>query len=185
MTNPGENDYRDPGLTHSERKVRNFHFWGLLGIIPNIGLIAGIVILVKAFKYNKRSLYLVAIAGILFTPIFWIFVFPSLLSPENLRPLMQMQLNNVVKSIEFYKLENGQYPDSLQQLVTDDNFVPIYEHPGKAIWKQPSLYNYNKVGDKYTLFSSGPDGIANTKDDYYPETKGGDSSKIGLIRRAQ
>lgn len=45
-----------------------------------------------------------------------------------------------------------------------------------------SYYNYEKVGDKYLLFSSGQDGIPNTKDDLFPQVEISNSSKIGLIK---
>ncbi len=44
------------------------------------------------------------------------------------------------------------------------------------------FYNYEKIGDKYSLFSSGQDGIPNTKDDLFPQVTITDSSKIGLIK---
>ena len=43
-------------------------------------------------------------------------------------------------------------------------------------------YNYEKVGDKYILYSSGQDGIPETKDDLYPQITINDSSNIGLIK---
>jgi len=49
--------------------------------------------------------------------------------------------------------------------------------------KENSYYNYKKIGDKYLLFSSGQDGIPNTKDDLFPQVTITDSSKIGLMRR--
>jgi len=49
--------------------------------------------------------------------------------------------------------------------------------------KGDSYYNYKKIGDRYLLFSSGQDGIPNTKDDLFPQIKITDSSKIGLIHR--
>jgi hypothetical protein len=43
-------------------------------------------------------------------------------------------------------------------------------------------YNYQRMGEKYILFSSGEDGIPYTKDDFFPKILITDSSKIGLIR---
>jgi hypothetical protein len=47
--------------------------------------------------------------------------------------------------------------------------------------KGNSYFNYERVGDKYRLFSSGEDGIPNTEDDLFPQVTITDSSKIGLI----
>jgi hypothetical protein len=48
--------------------------------------------------------------------------------------------------------------------------------------KGNTYYNYQKIGDKYLLFSSGQDGIPNTKDDLFPQITITDNSKIGLIQ---
>lgn len=86
------------------------------------------------------------------------------------------------KNIEFYKIQHGKYPDSLPQLLKDDEFAPIYDRTrASRLGSKLPLFNYEKVGDKYVLFSSGPDGVPNTKDDLHP-TLALDSSKVGLIR---
>ena len=94
-----------------------------------------------------------------------------------------MQLNSLVKNIEYYKLTHGQYPDSLKQLLEDDKLAPINDAVQGMNTKGDSYYNYGKVGDKYFLFSSGPDGIPKTKDDLFPQVPITDLSKIGLIKQ--
>jgi hypothetical protein len=94
-----------------------------------------------------------------------------------------MQLNTLVKNIEFYKLQHGQYPDSLKQLLDDDKLAPINDAAQGMKTKGNLYYNYERMGDQYLLFSSGQDGLANTKDDLFPQTTITDSSKIGLIKR--
>ena len=91
-----------------------------------------------------------------------------------------MQLNSLVKNIEFYKLQNGVYPDSLKQLLIDDKVAPIHDPIAGMKSKRDNYFNYRKVNDNYTLFSSGPDGIPNTKDDLYPIIIINDSSRIGF-----
>ena len=103
------------------------------------------------------------------------------LSKQGFAEISQMQLNSLVKNIEFYKLENGQYPDNLQQLLFTDKFAPINDAIQSVQQRQNPFYNYEKLGDKYLLFSSGQDGIPNTKDDLFPQILIKDSSKIGLI----
>lgn len=163
------------------RKVKNLYYWGLVGFIPNFGVIAGIILIIKGFDYNKIGLILVGMADILFTVFFWMVLFP-LLNPNGFKDVSQMQLNSLVKNVEFYKLQNGQYPDSLQQLLKDDKFAPINDAIQMNKRRQNIYYNYEKVGDKYLLFSSGQDGIPNTVDDLYPAFSSKDSSKIGLIK---
>lgn len=163
------------------RKVRNLYYWGLVGFIPNFGVIAGIILIIKGFQYNKIGLILIGVADILFTVFFWMVLFP-LLNPNGFKDVSQMQLNSLVKNVEFYKLQNGQYPDSLQQLLKDDKFAPINDAIQIDKHRQNTYYNYEKVGDKYLLFSSGQDGIPNTADDLYPVFSSKDSSKIGFIK---
>jgi YcxB-like protein/type II secretion system (T2SS) protein G len=164
------------------RKIRNLYYWGLVGFIPNFGVIAGIVLIIKGFQYNKMMLMLIGIGDILFTFFFWTFLFPSFNS-GGFKDISQMNLTSLVKNVEFYKLQHGQYPDSLQQLLTDDKSAPIYDDIQAGMLKRKlPLYNYKRLGDKYVLFSSGLDGVPNTKDDFYPKINI-DSSKIGLIRQ--
>ena len=104
------------------------------------------------------------------------------LPKEGFTNVSQMQLNRLVKDVEFYKLQNGQYPDSLQQLKEDDKLISI-DDPidafGSKGWKP---FNYKKVGEKYLIFSSGIDGIPYTKDDLFPTIEINDSSKIGFLK---
>ena len=78
---------------------------------------------------------------------------------------VQMQLNTLIKHIEYYKLENGVYPDSLQQFKSMNEFISITD-PTQSLG---TYYNYKNLGDKYLLFSSGKDRIPNTEDDIFPE----------------
>lgn len=60
------------------RKINNLYYWGLVGFVPNFGVIAGIVLIVKGFQYNEIKLMLVGVADILFTVLFWTTIFPYL-----------------------------------------------------------------------------------------------------------
>jgi hypothetical protein len=120
-------------------------------------------------------------------PIFLIasIIFFSACNPFNTPNMKQgfvqiskIQINQLVMHIEFYKLQYGHYPDSLPQLQETDGLVPVTD---AAAGTKFVYYNYEKIGDKYALFSSGTDGIPGTKDDFYPAISIPDSSKIGLI----
>jgi hypothetical protein len=167
--------------TNKNRKIRNLYYWGLVGFIPNFGVIAGIILLIKGFQYNKTTLILIGAGDILFTIFFWMVLSP-ILDPKGLTDVSQMQLNTLVKNVEFYKLQHGQYPDSLQLLLQDDEFAPVNDPIQLDHHRKNTYYNYRRVGDKYILFSSGEDGIPDTKDDLFPQLVFSDSSKIGLIR---
>ncbi|MEO5942701.1 MAG: YcxB family protein [Ferruginibacter sp.] len=163
------------------RRIKNLYYWGLVGFIPNFGVIAGIVLIIKGIQYSIFKLILIGIADISFTFLFWMVIFPKI-NPNGFKDFSQMELNSLVKNVEFYKLQNGQYPDSLQQLLKDDKFAPINDPIQIDQRRQKIYYYYKKVGSKYVLFSAGVDGIPNTEDDLYPSLLSTDSSKIGLIK---
>ncbi len=167
---------------------KHLYKWGWLGLIPNVGLVAGVILLFRGvFKFNDRKLILIGIGDILFTIVFWTTV---IFFSENSTSFIQLHnevtqknLNSLVKYIEFYKIQHGVYPDSLQQLDKgEDEFMMIYES-AKGITKgnKPRLFNYQKVGQRYRLSSDGTDEIPDTKDDIYPRLQNADTTKIGLI----
>jgi hypothetical protein len=160
---------------------------GLLCLIPLIGAFVGVgLLLYGLIRYKDKWLCIIGVSGIAFTVLVY-----SLLSyagknasifKEQFAQLSQMQLNSVVKNIEFYKIQHGQYPESLKQLRVEDQFAPIFDPIQLNQHRQNTNFNYERLGDKYTLFSSGQDGIPHTKDDLYPDIQISDSTKIGLIR---
>jgi len=164
---------------------------GLLCIIPLIGAVVGFALLLYGiFKYKDKWLIIIGIAGIVWT----VFVYSSLNyqtqnsknAREGLAEASQMQINSLFKNIEFYKLKYGVYPDSLQQISKEDQMVWI-DDPLQSFSsdkKKNTKFNYQKVGNHYYLFSSGIDGIPNTKDDIYPQVAKADSAKFGLIRKS-
>ena len=160
---------------------------GIICLIPLIGAFVGLVfIILGTTKFKDKWFTLIGVGGIVFTIIIYSSLFyaskHSSVFTRGFEEISQMQLNSLVKNIEFYKLQNGQYPDSLQQLTKDDNSVFIYDAIQSNQQRKNNLYNYLKVGEKYKLFSSGEDGIPNTKDDLYPQLTTKESSKIGLIK---
>jgi len=105
--------------------------------------------------------------GILWTIAAYSFLFYALFK-QAATQLTQMQLKRLVKNIEFYNLQHGQYPDSLKELLADDKLASIFDDIQQNHGRANDKFNYKKVGQKYTLFSSGEDGIPNTKDDLFP-----------------
>ncbi len=161
---------------------------GLLCLIPLVGAFVGIgLLLYGVLKYKDKWLSIIGAAGIVWT----ILVYSSLdyagkhasIFKKGFEEISQTQINSLVKSIEFYKLAHGEYPDSLKQLFDEDKSAPIGDPVQGMNSKRNSYYNYEKIGNKYLLFSSGQDGIPNTKDDLYPNLPISDSSKIGFVKR--
>ncbi|MBB3188747.1 YcxB family protein [Microbacter margulisiae] len=160
---------------------------GLICLIPLIGAFIGLVfIILGVTRFKDKWFTLIGVFGIAFTIIIYstLFYTNKHSFKNELRALSQTELNDLVKDIEFYKLENGQYPDSLQQLTKDNSNDFIFDPVQANQRGKNSLFYYLKVGDKYRLFSKGEDGIPYTKDDIYPQVSDKVVSKIGLIRYA-
>jgi len=152
---------------------------GLLGLIPLVGAFVGLaLILYSIFRYKDKLLFLIGLAGIVFS----IFIYSSLFALTKtstvktaLAQFSQQSLNSLSRNLEFYKIEHGHYPDSLEELQKDVMFAPISDPVAK--FGAHMAFHYENRGDKYLLFSAGKDGIENTIDDLYPDIKF-DSSKI-------
>jgi len=183
--------WRHPLLTTMDTKIITVkskppYLLGLLCLIPLVGAFVGLgLLLYGLLKYKDKWLSIIGAAGIVWTIIVYSTLFyagtHAAVFKKGFESISQMQLNSLVKNIEFYKLEHGQYPDNLKQLLDDDKLAPINDAVQGMNTKGDSYYNYKKIGDKYLLFSSGQDGIPNTKDDLFPQVTITDSSKIGLI----
>lgn len=155
---------------------------GLLGLIPLVGFFVGVgLILYGALKYKDRKLIFIGIACVLFTIIVYTSLFyigfRSEFGRKGWAVHAQMELNTLVKHVEFYKLENGKYPESLKQLENDKEFIFLTD-PTQSFG---TYYNYKNLGEKYLLFSSGVDRIPNTADDIYPQVNTA-NKKIGWTR---
>ncbi|MBO9591411.1 MAG: hypothetical protein J7599_00795 [Niabella sp.] len=173
--------------TTIETKSKPPYLLGLLCLIPLVGAFVGLgLLLYGLLKYKDKWLSLIGAAGILWTILVYSALFyagtHASVFKKGFEDISQMQLNSLVKNIEFYKLAHGQYPDRLEQLQEDDKLAPINDAAQGMNIKGISYYNYEKIGEKYLLFSSGQDGIPHTKDDLFPQITITDSSKIGLIK---
>lgn len=165
---------------------------GLLCLIPIIGAFVGLgLLLYGIFNYKDKWLIVIGAGGILFTVSIYATMFYNFQYGTDTRVgfsnLSQVEINRLMKSVEFYKLEYGVYPDSLGQIRNNDHTAEI-DDPLQLLKsgnsKLTTRFNYQKVGNHYYLFSSGIDGIPNTKDDIYPQVAKSDSAKFGLIRRS-
>jgi hypothetical protein len=167
-------------------KPRPPYLLGLLCIIPLVGAFVGMgLLLYGILRYKDKWLTIIGAAGIFWTILIYSTLFyagkHASVFKKGFEDISQMQLNSLIKDIEFYKLLHGKYPDNLKQLLEDDKLAPINDAAQGMNSKGNIYYNYEKIGTKYTVFSSGQDGIPNTIDDLFPQVAITDSSKIGLI----
>jgi hypothetical protein len=171
------------------RRGKKLYPWGFLGLIPNVGAIAGLVLFFRGvFQYKDKTLVIIGLSDILFTIVFWFamdhWVFNGAPFRQLNKQLSQEQLNNIFKFVEFYKLGHGHYPDSLAE-IKDRNSMIWFTDPlqNNGLGSKSGNFYYQRVGEKYWLFSVGVDGKPFTKDDFYPSMNPADSGKFGLMIR--
>nr|WP_294942071.1 hypothetical protein [uncultured Mucilaginibacter sp.] len=171
--------------TYHERG-RPPYLLGLLGFIPLVGAFVGLGLMFYGiFSYRSKALTGIGLACILFTVLIYSSLFAYTGSNDVKKgfvPIVHDQLNSLVKNIEFFKIQYGNYPDSLPQLSKDDGTVFIVD-PLQAISKSENpYYRYKRVGDGYYLSSNGVDGEAGTQDDIYPVPPKLKNAKVGLLK---
>lgn len=160
---------------------------GLLCLLPLVGALVGIaLILYGIFKYKDKKLVLIGVTGILITLTVYFSIFYNMKhgtqSLESYAKLSEIELNSLVKKIEFYKLQKGHYPDNLEILSESDKTVIISDPIllRKMDDNIRTTFQYSKIDNQYTIFSVGIDEVPNTKDDIYPSII---SDKLGLIKK--
>lgn len=174
------------------KRANSFYLWGLLGLIPNVGLVAGLILLFKGiFKFRDKILILIGASDILITIIFWWVIASIDFSNIGFKSLnLQMthsRLNTIFRYVEFYKIQHGIYPDSLQQMDLERDDIWIVDPLDNWTLFGPEHktvnFFYQKIGGKYWLFSVGPDGKPFTADDIYPVMNPADSAKFGIMKK--
>jgi hypothetical protein len=167
---------------------------GGLAFIPLIGLLFGIAAIVWGLVTNKSGGKRVAALGasgivltvVLYGSLFYFgFVQRGGVYDDLRAKLVQSSLNSLVPSIEFYKIQNGRYPESLEQLqhsLPKESFVSVYDSSIPSFSGQPPYFYYERVdADHYYLRSVGPDGKPFTGDDIVPQITIPPNGKIGLL----
>ncbi len=161
----------------------------ILCVLPVVGFFVGfLVLMLRIVHYKDRVFVIMGVIGMLITVVIYAsmiyYTETSGATEDGFASIAQTQLNDLVKSIEFYKLQNGSYPDSLHQIETKDSFISI-DDPIQIFKrnKKSIIYQYRKVGNKYSLFSVSKDGKPNTADDIYPTLSNTDTSKMGFIKK--
>lgn len=177
--------------TTQKSRSKKYYWYGIFTIIPIVGLIIGILFFRKGIIIKDRILCFIGALGIMITGAFFVggllYSKYSDVGKAKRVELAQYSLNQVMRDVEFYKLQFGHYPDSLQELKFVDITVFIMDPLSqKGIFSRMLDYlNYKKIDSAhYTLFSAGLDQIRHTSDDIYPFVPNSDSGKSGLVRKS-
>jgi Type II secretion system (T2SS), protein G len=169
-----------------------------LGFVPLVGIpfaIAAIVLGLIKLEIGGKKLIALGCLGILFTVVLYggLFYFGFVQRGgiyDKLRGgLARIELTELVKNIEYYKIINGRYPDSLFELQASlgkQTFNSIYDptqmHSLNFDPKNGTFY-YQLTDDKshYYLLGVGADQKPFTSDDLLPDLPEQDRAKTGLL----
>lgn len=188
-----QNEYRE--------KLGVFPFIiGSFSFIPLIGVLFGIIVIIWGLiskKNGSKKLVLVGLGGIAFSVILYstLFYFGFVqrggVYDKLRRNLSKTMINSLVQSIEYYKVQNGRYPESLEVLrksLPENSFVSVYD-PSiiKMSTDQKARFYYYKIinNDHYYLLGLGPDKQPFTNDDIVPDVNAGTKSKVGLLIKSK
>ncbi len=173
--------------------------WVVAGLsyIPLVGVVFGVVAIVWGMatrKTGRLKLALIGAGGIAFTIvlygglIYFGFVQRGGVYDRLRTQIAQQQLYTLVQAVEFYRLQYGNYPDTLKQLqasLPKQSLVMVFDATDFGLGSGSRYFYYERVGaDHYYLRSVGADGQPFTADDILPEITIAPNSKIGLLLNA-
>ncbi|WP_299493516.1 type II secretion system protein GspG [uncultured Shewanella sp.] len=83
----------------------------------------------------------------------------------------KIHLTSVIQAIEFYKVQNGHYPETLQILeasLPENAMVFLYD-ASQGLMQEPQYLYYHLISEnQYHIRAYGRDGLINTSDDILP-----------------
>ncbi len=179
-----DTDAKKPGFGH--------YVVGGLSFIPLVGVVFGIAAIVIGLGRRESGGKVLAALGaagigvtvLLYGSLFYFgFIKRGGIYDDLRAQLAQTTINTLVPSIEFYKLQYGRYPATLEQLRNSwedgATFSGIYD---PSVSGKPQPFYYRSAGpDSYYLRGVGPDGVAFTDDDIVPTVNIPAGSNIGLL----
>lgn len=171
---------------------------GGISFIPALGVLFGVIAITWGLVTRKaggRKLAIIGACGIGFSVLIYgsLFYFGFVQRGgiyDDLRvKLSQSTITSLVQAIEFYKTQNGHYPDSLETLrksLPDNAMVFVFDPTHIDLAGKPRYYYYRlKDPSHYYLLGVGPDGKPFTNDDIIPDIKVQPGSGIGLLIHEQ
>ena len=181
--------------TNQERLGAGSYVVAGMSFIPLIGVLFGIAAIVWGLtsqKHGGKRVAAIGASGIAFTVFLYGALFYFAFGQrggvyDDLRTkLAQSTINSLIPEIEFYKLQNGKYPESLEALrasLPKDSFVMVFDpSAGSGFGANPRYFFYARVGDDhYYLRGLGADGQPFTADDILPQVPSVPGSKLGLL----
>lgn len=155
--------------------------FAIFSFIPILGVLFGTILIAIGFAKKSLLLKILGLSGILFNVILpaslFYFGFRSDDAHEAWNVFTVSNLNKSHIYLEYHKIQNDTYPDSLNYLKNYDSFITFNDSPNDN-----TLY-YQKLSDStYYLFGRGKDGKPFTKDDIYPTILTDSLKQNGLVK---
>ncbi len=170
------------------------YVFSALSFVPGLGFLIGVLVLIWGLVSKApgaKIIARIAAGGLAFNVAIYSALFYFGFAKrggvyDDLRSkLAESTLTNLVQAIEFYKLQNGHYPDTLQTLqksLPKDSLIFVFDPTDVKFGGQPRYFYYELVdAGHYYLRGVGPDGIAFTADDIVPKIAAATNSNIGLL----
>lgn len=167
-----------------------------LSFVPLIGVLFGIIAITWGLVTQRtggKKLVWIGGGGITFTAglyfvLFYVgFVQRGGVNDELRVRLTETTLTPVVHAIEYYKVEHGEYPASLEEIMNSQRqgvLVMTIDPMDSSESKKQRLFYYERIGrDHYYLRSVGPDGVPFTSDDVVPNVSVSPGSRVGLLTK--
>jgi hypothetical protein len=165
-----------------------------VSFVPLIGIIFGIIAIVWGLvtkKLGGKKLAIIGACGIGFSVILYssLFYFGFVQRGgvyDDLRSqLSKNTITSLVQAIEFYKTQNGNYPNSLETLsksLPENSMVFVHDSTHVQMGGEPRYYHY-ELNDQshYYLLGVGADEKPYTSDDILPNIEIKPNSNIGFI----
>lgn len=178
-----------PPKTAPSKSILPWVFGGL-SFIPCLGVPFGLVAIVLAFIKGPRGAAYLGGAGItctvlLYGTLFYMGMIQRGGVYDGLRAKMAVtMLNSTVKEIEYYKLQHGSYPTSLEELKDQEkDSFPSSSDPTsmeRGNMNELFFYQLDSSGKYYYLRSVGADGKPFTSDDILPSIPPEELKNSGL-----
>ena len=182
-------------MTEKKEKLGAFPYViGGLSYIPMLGVLFGIIAIIWGLATKKlggKKLALIGTGGIVFTIILYscLFYFGIMkrggVYDDLRKKLAETTITQVVQAIEFYKTQNGNYPDSLKILkesLPENSMVFVNDPSDVQMGGEPRYFYYEVVDEyHYYLLGVGADGQPFTSDDILPKIELSSDSKVGLL----
>lgn len=182
-------------MNNEQEKLGTFPFViGGVSFIPGIGIIFGVIAIIWGLvtkKLGGKKLAIIGACGIGFSIILYgsLFYFGFVQRGgvyDDLRvQLSKNTITSLVQAIEFYKTQNGQYPESLEMLhksLPENSMVFVHDPTHVQMGGEPRYYHYElKDQEHYYLLGVGPDEQPYTSDDVLPNIEINQNSGVGLL----